>query len=123
MKREKLRIIDVPQTDESKENVPKPFHVADSSKPQSDESQDNVPKQIQVADSSKPQTDEPQDNVTKQIQVASIWPESKDVLLRELTTDSINVHPIKRCSKCSNCKDCKKSHLPDPTRQLEKKIH
>ena len=38
-------------------------------------------------DSSKPQTNEPQENVQKQIQVASIWPESKDVLLRELTTD------------------------------------
>ena len=70
-------------------------------------------------DSSKPQNNEPQDNVQKPIQTASTWQESKDVLFKELTTDSINVHPIKRCTKCSNCKDCKKSHLPDPTRQLE----
>jgi hypothetical protein len=47
------------------------------------------------------------------------WPEQKDMLLKELNTDSINVHPIKRCSKCSNCRDCKKNHLPDQTRQRE----
>ena len=81
--------------------------------------QDFSTPQNPLEDTSKPQPTEAQENVQKQIQIASIWPESKDVLLRELTTDSINVHPIKRCSKCSNCKDCKKSHLPDPTRQLE----
>ena len=45
--------------------------------------------------------------------------ESKDLLLKELTTDSINIHPIKRCAKCYNCRYCKKNHLPDPTRQKE----
>ena len=50
-------------------------------------------------------------------QVSSIWLESKDALLRELTTDSVNVHPVKRCTKCTNCTDCKKKHLPDPNRQ------
>ena len=45
--------------------------------------------------------------------------ETKDLLLKELSTDSINIHPIKRCAKCSNCRDCKKNHLPDPARQKE----
>ena len=55
----------------------------------------------------------------QQIQVSTIWPEPKDTLLKEISTDSINIHPIKRCTKCSNCRDCKKNYLPDQPRQKE----
>ena len=39
-------------------------------------------------------------------------------ILTEITTDSINVPPVKRCVKCVGCKNCKKAHLPDQARQL-----
>ena len=38
--------------------------------------------------------------------------------LSEITTDSINVPPVKRYAKCVGCKNCKKVHLPDKVRQL-----
>ena len=36
--------------------------------------------------------------------------------LKEITSDSINVPPVKRCIKCVGCKSCKKIHLPDQAR-------
>ena len=39
-------------------------------------------------------------------------------MLTEISTDSINVPPVKRCVKCVGCKNCKKVHLPDQARQL-----
>ena len=38
--------------------------------------------------------------------------------LKQITSDSIIVPPVKRCIKCVGCKSCKKIHLPDQTRQL-----
>jgi hypothetical protein len=39
-------------------------------------------------------------------------------VLTEISTDSINVPPVKRCVKCVGCKNCKKVHLPNQARQL-----
>ena len=38
--------------------------------------------------------------------------------LKEITSDSITVPPVKRCIKCVGCKSCKKIHLPDQARQM-----
>ena len=38
--------------------------------------------------------------------------------VKEITSDSINVPPVKRCIKCVGCKSCQKIHLPDQARQL-----
>ena len=44
-------------------------------------------------------------------------------ILHEISTDSINVPPVKRCGKCLSCKNCKKTHLPDEARQtIQKEI-
>ena len=40
-------------------------------------------------------------------------------LLKEITSDSIIVPPVKRCIKCVGCKSCKKIHLPDQARPLD----
>ena len=39
-------------------------------------------------------------------------------VLKEITSESINVPPVKRCIKCVGCKSCKKIHLHDQARQL-----
>ena len=44
-------------------------------------------------------------------------PEAKK-MLSQITTDNINVPPVKQCAKCVGCKNCKKVHLPDQARQL-----
>ena len=40
-------------------------------------------------------------------------------LLKNLSTDSISVAPIKRCKKCLSCVQCKRHYLPDMERQLQ----
>ena len=44
-----------------------------------------------------------------------------DKMFNELTTESINVAPVKRCARCIGCVSCKKTHLPDQARQLAQK--
>ena len=44
---------------------------------------------------------------------------SQDQLLKHLSTDVVNVAPVKRCATCTGCKECKKSYLPDQERQRE----
>ena len=38
-------------------------------------------------------------------------------LQTEISTDAINIHPIKRCGKCTSCTECKKPHKPTRERQ------
>ena len=56
------------------------------------------------------------------VQMSLPWASGKSdaskKILNEITTDSINVPPVKRCVKCVGCKNCKKAHLPDQARQL-----
>ena len=40
-------------------------------------------------------------------------------LLKNLSTDGLQINPIKRCRKCLSCVQCKRHYLPDVERQLQ----
>ena len=57
-------------------------------------------------------------DVQMSLSVASGKSDISKKILTAITSNSINVPPVKRCVKCVGCKNCTKKNLPNQVRQL-----